>query len=58
MVKLTYNVGYIIHVYIRDKTVDIYKYSNILVGSIPWHLFFSNRCFPCEKLTLNVGYYF
>ena len=45
MVNILYHVIYIIHVYIRDKTIAIYKYSNILVGGIPWHLFFSKTMF-------------
>ena len=45
MKNLKYHVGYIIHIFIRDKTVEIYKDYNIVVVSISWHFFFRKTVF-------------
>ena len=53
MVKPTYPSIYIIHIYIRGKTVEITKDANIIVGNIPSNLFFVRFFFPCEKANID-----
>ena len=55
--NITYNVGYIINIYIRhQKWYRFTKDANINVGNINWIVFWK-LCFPSEDLTFNVVYY-
>ena len=41
MVNLTFHLGYIFQIYIRDKTIVNFEYDSVVVGIIAPNFFFS-----------------
>ena len=57
--NLTYNVGYIFHLYIRNqKSGELPKVITLMLTIILFNDFIMQRCFHSGKLTFNVGYFF
>ena len=52
--KLTYNVGYILHLHTRHHNSRVLAE---MLAILPLNALFVNFCFPCENITLNVLYY-